>query len=401
MNMKRSLICAAVSALVVSVEAAPVPRVKEPSVPRTADEIIALPRRATTKTKMPAEGIYIGSGAYRCDGRLLLSGFCFTYWEPTYPKFEEQIDLCAKEKVGNLLQFWRGGNEGCKWARKAREKGLYSVFMYGQPGDSDEDTQKFVAELGDAYLGFDFGECFSMNVNDLKPEARKKGDLQMFVDRYMNCVNEYVTKLHKKGVGNVQATSANFGIDYEVAAGAELFRLFGFSEDFRHAHHALAAAIVKGHTDRAHEDRENGDGDAVVEHFADGGHQFAGVQRDRLAWFQVDLEVRVTPAKVAQGLNQQRDIVAALGDVVTAAEVNPLQPRQEFPELALEVRQGAREHLCALFAHGVEVQPLQSLEVFGADELAWNPEARTGDAGVVDVVFDLAVAGVHAQRRRG
>ena len=233
---------AAVASVFGAVEAAAVPRVEKPSVKHTAEEIVALPRRTTEKTKMPAEGIYVGSGAYRCEGRLMLSGFCFTYWEPTFPKFEEQIDICAKDKVGNLLQFWRGGNTGCGYARQAKEKGLYSVFMYGQPGDSDKDTQDFVKELGDKYLGYDFGECFSMNVSDLKPEAYLQGNLQDFVDNYMSRVNEFVTKLHKKGVGNVQATSANFGIDYEVAAGAEI----PCTEDFPFGDLNLASALSRG-----------------------------------------------------------------------------------------------------------------------------------------------------------
>ena len=214
----------------------------EAKVPETAAEILAMPRREATEVKMPAEGIYVGSGVYRCEGRLLLSGFCFTYWEPDHPTFDEQIELCRKEKVGNLLQFWRGGNEGIAWAKEAYKKGLYSVFMYGKPGDTNEDTKKFVAELGDKYLGYDFGERFSMNVNDLKADARKKGDLQVFADRYMKSVYEHVSMLHEKGLGNIQATSSNFGLDYEVAAGAEI----PCTEDFPFGDLNLSSSLSRG-----------------------------------------------------------------------------------------------------------------------------------------------------------
>ncbi len=213
-----------------------------PKTPSTAEEILAAPRRATRKTKLPAEGIYIGSGVYPCGSRLQGTGFCFTYWEPKHPTYDETIDLCAKEQVGNLLQFWCGGNFGCNLARKARERGISSVFLYGTPGISDADTKTFVAEMGDSYLGFDIGECFSMNVNELTPDAYAKGDLQAFADRYMKSAYDYVKKLHDKGVGDVQATSANFGLDYEVAAGVEI----PCTEDFPFGDLNLASALSRG-----------------------------------------------------------------------------------------------------------------------------------------------------------
>ena len=216
--------------------------------PETADEILALPRRATVKTPMPKDncGVYIGSGVYPCSGRLMGTGYCFTYWEPKHPTFDETIELCAKEQVGNTLQFWRGGNQGIELAKKARTKGITSVFLYGKPGDTNADTQKFVAEMGEDYLGYDFGERFSFNVNDSSKVAAdgKAGvtTLQTLADDYVRRVYEHVRFLHEKGVGNVQATSSNFGLDYEVAAGAEV----PCTEDFPFGDLNLSSALSRG-----------------------------------------------------------------------------------------------------------------------------------------------------------
>ena len=213
----------------------------------TAAEIAARPRRPTAKTKLPADsGIFIGSGVYPSLGRLRGTGYCFTYWEPKRPTYGETIELCAKEKVGNLLQFWRGGAAGVSLARMAREKGIASVFLYGIPGDTDGDTRRFAEEMGDWYLGYDFGERFSLNVND-RTEAASAGKagvttLQTLADDYVRRVHEHVAWLHDRGVGNVQATSSNFGLDYEVAAGAEVPCV----EDFPFGDLNLASALSRG-----------------------------------------------------------------------------------------------------------------------------------------------------------
>ena len=56
---KQSLLASFAVTLIASANAAPVPRVNEPSVPRTAEEILALPRPATVRTKMPAENFRV------------------------------------------------------------------------------------------------------------------------------------------------------------------------------------------------------------------------------------------------------------------------------------------------------------------------------------------------------
>ncbi len=233
-----ALACAGLAASALAAESVP---------PPTAAEIAALPRRATAKTKLPADaGIYIGSGVYPSFGRLRGTGYCFTYWEPKHPTYDETIDLCAKEKVGNLLQFWRGGAAGVSLAKKAQERGIASVFLYGVPGETDGDRRRFVGEMGDGYLGYDFGERFSLNVND-STEAAASGKagvttLQMLADDYVRRVHEHVAWLHERGVGNVQATSSNFGLDYEVAAGAEIPCV----EDFPFGDLNLASALSRG-----------------------------------------------------------------------------------------------------------------------------------------------------------
>ncbi len=205
-------------------------------------------RRPTVKTPMPKDGsgVYVGSGVYPCAGKLLATGFCFTYWEPRYPNFDETIALCAKEQVGNTLQFWQGDKLGVELAKKARAKGLASVFLYGLPADSKGSAANFVREMGDDYLGYDFGERFSFNVNDSSEVAAKaktgETTLQTLADDYVRRVRDHVAFLHKWGVGNVQATSSNFGLDYEVAAGSEVPCV----EDFPFGDLNLASALSRG-----------------------------------------------------------------------------------------------------------------------------------------------------------
>ena len=79
-------------------------KVDTPEKPLTIAEMLAKPRRATVKTPVPADaGCYIGSGVYRHKGGAFHTGFCFSYWSPDKLNYEEIVDHCAKEKVGNTL----------------------------------------------------------------------------------------------------------------------------------------------------------------------------------------------------------------------------------------------------------------------------------------------------------
>ena len=205
----------------------------------TTAEILALPRRETKPLPLPEDArIYIGSGVYPNSDKMLGGGFCFTYWSPKKLSLQETVDLCAKEKVGNLLQFWQSGDTLLDLTRRAKEKGIYTTCIYSWA--PDDMVRRLTSEQGDRWLGYDFGELFSFGVTvDFSGRGTTLDDL---ADDYMNRVYRHVKKLHDRGWGNVMATSANFGLDYEIAAGAEI----PCTEDYPFGDLTLAAALGRG-----------------------------------------------------------------------------------------------------------------------------------------------------------
>ena len=121
----------------------------------TGEEIIAIPRRKTAKVKMPAEGVYIGSGVYHHSGHINCTGFCFTYWSPHQARIEDVVRLCKEEGVGNTLQFGQNDEEMLSLAREARDAGIYTTLLYSNA--SPEISGRLIPELGEWYLGYDFG----------------------------------------------------------------------------------------------------------------------------------------------------------------------------------------------------------------------------------------------------
>jgi len=202
-------------------------------------EIVAAPRRETVKTPVPEDaGCYIGSGVYHNSGTMLVGGFCFTYWAPEKLQLDEIVDLCAKEKVGNTLQFWQGGDDLVRLARRATEKGLYSTCIYSVLSKKQAETM--TKELGPRWLGHDFGERYNFSI--YQNWDNRGVSLTALAEEYMNRVHSHVNDLHHKGWGNVMATSANFSLDYEVAAGTEI----PCTEDFPFGDLTLASALGRG-----------------------------------------------------------------------------------------------------------------------------------------------------------
>ncbi len=204
------------------------------------DEIISAPRRPTVKMSVPSDaGCYVGSGVYYGhSAQLKRTGFCFTSWSPAKLDYNETFDLCLKEQVGNTLQFWSSGTGVVSLVRKAAEKGLYATCIYSQaPGDQ---IRPLVDDLGAMWLGYDFGERFSFSIYE---DWGDRGfTLGALVEEYMNRVHKHVNDLHAEGWGNVMATSANFSLDYEVAAGTEIPMI----EDFPFGDLTLASALGRG-----------------------------------------------------------------------------------------------------------------------------------------------------------
>ena len=203
----------------------------------TWEEIAAEGRPPTKRTPMPPEGIYIGSGVYGHHGRLKIAGYCFTYWEPDRPSPEACLDMLVKEGVGNTMQWWQKGHEIISLAKRAKELGVYSTCLGGGPDAEDAGE---IAALGGWWLGYDFGERF--NFGFFPSVADRDPDLKLLVDEYMRRVHNHVKDSHAAGVGLVMATSSNFPLDYEVAAGAEI----PCTEDFPFGDFQLSSALGRG-----------------------------------------------------------------------------------------------------------------------------------------------------------
>ncbi len=211
-----------------------------PDKPLTGEEILALPRRATTKMALPDDArIYIGSGVYNStNGTPKNGGFCGTYWQPLQISAREQVELCAKEKVGNLLQFWDHGDELVELTRRATEKGIYSTCIYSRA--NAEQVAKMRQATGKMWLGHDFGERYSFSLYQNWDD--RGATLTALAEEYMNRVHKHIKDLHKDGWGDIMATSANFSLDYEVAAGTEI----PCTEDFPFGDLTLASALGRG-----------------------------------------------------------------------------------------------------------------------------------------------------------
>ncbi len=205
----------------------------------TAEEIVAAPRPKTQKSALPADTcLYIGSGVYGNHGRMKMGGFCFTYWEPEKLDYDGIVELCAKEGVGNTLQFWQSNEKLHELALKAKDLGLYSTCIYSTATNGI--ANRIASDLGGFWLGYDFGERYNFS---LYGNWENRGvTLKDLACEYMNRVHKHVGDLHAAGWGNVMATSANFSLDYEVAAGTEI----PCTEDFPFGDLTLASALSRG-----------------------------------------------------------------------------------------------------------------------------------------------------------
>jgi len=182
--------------------------------------------------------IFIGSGVYKNGGQLKMGGFCFTYWEPEKLNFDELIDLCVKEGVGNTLQFWQNDEQLFDLARKAKSRGLYSTCIYSTATNGL--ARKITSSLGDFWIGYDFGERYSISL--CRGLNSCGATLRALADDYVARVRGHIGDLHAAGWGKVMATSANFSLDYEVAAGVEI----PCTEDFPFGDLTLASALSRG-----------------------------------------------------------------------------------------------------------------------------------------------------------
>ena len=211
----------------------------DPSIRLSAEEIVEKPRVKKAKVPLPDDTrLYIGSGVYANEGKMKMGGFCFTYWEPEKLNYDEIIDLCVKEGVGNTLQFWQSDEKLFELTQKAKERGIYSTCIYSTATNGL--SEKIVSSLEGLWLGYDFGERYNFSI--YKNWDNRGVTLKDLACEYMNRVHKHVNDLHAAGWGNVMATSANFSLDYEVAAGTEI----PCTEDFPFGDLTLASALSRG-----------------------------------------------------------------------------------------------------------------------------------------------------------
>ena len=193
---------------------------------------------AADKFPVPEDtGLYLAAGVYPAVGGMLCGGFCFTYWEPGTLDPTGCVRLAAEEGFCNTLQFWARAEALRGLCLLARENGLYSTCMGGR--STNGFARALAAELGPSWLGHDFGERFSFEMEDL---GDRGGTLTSVAEDYRRRVREHVDKLHAEGWGNVFATSANFSLDYEVASGVDV----PCTEDFPFGDLTLSSALGRG-----------------------------------------------------------------------------------------------------------------------------------------------------------
>jgi hypothetical protein len=240
---------------------------------------------------LPQCGMFVGTGVYPMSKDYLLSAlYGHQSWAPQSFHPLEMIEKIVRDNQGNLAQFWgyaRGyapttlaewiyaldeigvhvpepdweqgtdidagqsrelrehaGRKGAgilRFMKAAAARGIYTALIYT---DSAEEWVRRFAEVGQFYLGYDFGERFSFGFDSpaLRGRDPQSVTLRDLADDLMARVRQHVDERHAGGWGNVMATSSNFHIDYEIAAGADI----PVVEDFAFCHLNLASALSRG-----------------------------------------------------------------------------------------------------------------------------------------------------------
>lgn len=241
------------------------------------------------KLKLPPCGLLLGTGIYPLSRDYLL---CTLHGHQTWVAEESSpvamLDRVLADRQGNLVQLWghaRGYSaatqaewfyaldeievhvpapnwetgEHVRWQdcealrthadrrgaglwrfiREAAARGLYTVLIYA---DSEPAWVRRFAEAGDWYVGYDFGERFTFGFDNAAASGPRQVTLRTLADDLLARVRRHVDERHAAGWGHVLATSSNFHIDYEIAAGADLPLL----EDFAFCHLNQASALSRG-----------------------------------------------------------------------------------------------------------------------------------------------------------
>ena len=246
------------------------------------------------KIQLPACGLLFGSGIYNGQaGYLARSGRMHTAWVPQSHSPIELLDKIIEDNQGNLAQFWglkggwgfdganspvtlarfhaledlgvsapepdwqerkfltkedwdviehhgeRYGAGVLKFIQEAAARKIHTILIYT---NARPEWAKRFQEVGGYYLGYDFGERFSFRLDEEHVQKNGGITLKTLSDNLLQRVREHVGERKAEGWGAVMATSANFSIDYEVVAGADI----PLMEDFAFSHINMASALCRG-----------------------------------------------------------------------------------------------------------------------------------------------------------
>lgn len=221
--------------------------------------------------ELPPCGTLIGTGIMNSkEGYLVGSGKMHTTWVPQLFSPLELLDKILEDNQGNFVQYWgfsggispvtfarhhaledlgmvppepdwenrknlvvkdwinpddykeRFGAGVLKLIKATADKGLYIALLYTE--SHPHWSKQFLGAGGKFYLGYDFGERFSFRFDESHRRAVdfKEITLKMLADDLVVRVAAHVDERHDNGWGNVAATSGNFYLDYEIAAGADI-----------------------------------------------------------------------------------------------------------------------------------------------------------------------------------
>ena len=248
-------------------------------------------RHLKHEIKLPSCGIFVGTGIMNSKADYLVcSGLTHTTWVPQLFSPMELLDKILEDNQGNLVQYWgfsgglgpvtfarhhaledlgmtppepdwknkknliisdwvnredyaeRSGAGVLKLIQAAAEKGLYIALLYTEA--HPQWSEKFIDAGGKYYLGYDFGERFTFGISEkhLAGMTLDQITLRTLADDLTTRVGEHVRERHATGWGNVTATSGNFYLDYEIAAGADI----PMTEDFAFKHLNMSSALSRG-----------------------------------------------------------------------------------------------------------------------------------------------------------
>ncbi len=238
------------------------------------------------KIDLPECGMFFGTGIYNSSpGYLITTLYGHFAWTAESMLPDEMLDRVITENQGNLVQIWgkarghspyhlaqwqydldgigihipepdfengknltvaefpefdahpeRNGAGLVRSTAEAVKRGLFVQMLYT---DATPENAAAIAEAGgDKYLGYNFGEIFTFRPN----EDRASVSLSAAAEELMGRIREHVDSRHADGWKYVAATSANFYIDYEIAAGADIPMI----EDFAFRNLNFASALSRG-----------------------------------------------------------------------------------------------------------------------------------------------------------